>query len=261
MAVHTRKNSFSLEEKDKYWLARGVRHLGELVEVEMDKDRVLGGQYYTQDEFAQLSDRIPDARLETSVVVAFYKNKDSSFAKEIEQVRQNLLKPDFEDGIITQSRVVYKPEGLDAVIHNYKKPEMTEVKTQIVGPNGSLSQIADRKNFANAVLGNKNAKTVSDAYNWASERETFVWRINNKPDIVFERAVVLGRSIGNSRFDIDCNDDISNGRPARVMVIVGAKKFSHEPTRNEHVAVEEFNGYIKWNGKLYAPLPETFQPK
>lgn len=42
---------------------------------------------------------------------------------------------------------------------------------------------------------------------------------NPNDDKATERAVVLGRNDNNNRFNINCNDNINNNRPARGMVI------------------------------------------
>ncbi len=217
-------DNFSLEECANHWLVCGVNYLGKICDVEIDKQRIDNGKFHTLAEFETLSDRIPDAPLETAVVVALYQNKDGIHSNKIEEVRKNILLPDFKDWIMTKTSITYQPNEKDVVNH-----KTYSVIVDIIGPDTYFEQGKNLEDISEAILGNKDINLVKNAYEWASEKLLYLCRLNNKPQVTTEWAVVLGRNVGN-RFSIDCYGIVDNVRPARGIVIT--QKKSAEKTIN-----------------------------
>lgn len=207
---------FSIEELEDRFVLNGVHYRNGIYTIEWSKQLLDNGEAHTQDEWLKTLKggewSLADAPLNQATMTALYEHKDDpnkDLAKLVRAI-QKMLKKDFEDNwMITGSRVVYRPEGNDKVIHNYATSEEYAVEANIVGPDGFNK---DAEDALEALLDTKDIKKVKQVIKWTSGKKPYLCRLNTKPEQDVERVVVLGvGSIG--RFIIVA--DFNIGRPAR----------------------------------------------
>ena len=141
-----------------------------------------------------------DAPLIWAIVSAGHslRNADPRGSERLKQfLRQSLMQ--YSN---TLTRVKYFPSGKDRIIHNYATSDQYSLTGKIVGQDGRISEISDKK-FLESLLGIKDVSKVDHISRWVNETDSSIWRLNSKPKKLDERVVGLfAVSVG---LDFLCN--------------------------------------------------------
>lgn len=213
------KEEFGIDETDDSYVIRGVKYEGQIVTVAWDKELLDNGESHTQDDWINLTDKLPDATVYHATLSALFANKKGTYAKLIKKI-EKMFKKDFDNNwVMTSTRIKYKPKNKDDIIHNYGSQQPRIIKVSLTGPNTFIDDQSGLEKQIEAVLGTNDIKEIQKIYSWIGDKP-YLWRLNSKPQQTDQRAVVLGRNIF-SRFNINCSDDIDDGWPVRGVVVVG----------------------------------------
>jgi len=185
---------------------------------EKHADRALNAK---KDDFIAAS-----APLVYSVCKTLNQNKDSKQKSLVEKARKSLNKiiGPGKPWIHTLSRAVYKTRGLDEVIHDYKQKKQYSKQAKLVGPDDYITkQETQAESTIKAVFDtNDSMQEINNVFQWITDKNSYVYRINSTPDSEQVRAVVLG-VFSNDYFVINSYININYVRPA---FGVRRKKFS-----------------------------------
>ena len=169
--------------------------------------------------------QLGSAPLQTAVFTALYNNQNHSITQQkdlVEKVRQMLMNDFNAYWMTTSTRIEYKAEGKDAVIHDWNYPNQRIIEENIVGPDGNINAGCGFGNALNALCGINNPALAEQAYEYISGVKPYLCRINSKSAQDIERVLVL--VAGSIRFYIDAVGDIGDNRPARGWSASCAKK-------------------------------------
>lgn len=222
------RSEFFVEETDERYVLQNVMKLGKLYTIEWTKGLLDNGASRTQQEWMELTktkeEKLASAVDYTASLIALFKNKDHH-----DPAQQNLIgrmremfRQDFDPRkpyLQTSTRVQYNTSGMDVVWHDWRYSTQTEKHIDMVGPGGFININSGFGSIVDALVGTPNLLDVEEAYEWASGKKPYLWRINSRPAQAVERAVVLGVSNGNGWFIIDASDVIGNHGPARGVVV------------------------------------------
>ena len=143
---------------------------------------------------------IRDAPFYHSISVSAYRNKDNPNYKDAVEKFRVFLQESISKWLLTLSRVRYKADGKDLVIHNYGLQDKLEVQQDIVGPDGFITQTNPQKEL-NAVLGSNDINEIDKVYNWITGKNFYLYRVNKAQDT--ERVVRFNSSTYGT--DLDCD--------------------------------------------------------
>ena len=128
-----------------------------------------------------------------------------------------------EHWLVSLTRIIYKPNGNDQIIHNYKQPNQTinEINT-LIGKDGYINKIANIQLPLNNLLqtNNQSIKQINEIYKWITEKDTYFWRINQTPNQDIESVVRFCADSGGA--DLGCG-----GGPSFSDVGLGVRKIFH----------------------------------
>ena len=216
---------FSIEEHADRYRIYGVQHNNSMHAVDITRNLLENGASHTQEEWAALTQnkdwqkangiwQLGSAPLQTAAIATLCTNQNIADARQkdlVEKVRDMLKKDFITYGMMTSTRVCYKTQGKDIIIHDYKYPQQTRIKENIAGPDGFINANCGFDNALNALCGISPA-IAEQAYEYIGGRKPYLYRNNSRHAQDTERALVLGANSG--RFGIYAND-IIGGRPAR----------------------------------------------
>ena len=197
ITTSTGSTDFSLEDLTDFYRINGVNYRNEAYQVDLKKDLLENKAQKTQDEWIGYTKNamqnnefyVGDMPLYHSLFQTLFKNKDNAqFKDNIEEARKFLHKMCKSDWFVTLSRIKYKTQGKDIITHNYGLQDKIEIQEDIIGDDGFISQLNPQKELK-AVLGSDNINKINQVYNWISEKEAYIWRLNDKPKQDAERIV------------------------------------------------------------------------
>ncbi len=200
------KNSdINIQSIDDYWQIQGVNYMNEIKTINLAQQLLPN---MTQDKHAEYREQAiskgefytGDMPLYHAVFTALFNQKDKP---ESEQARQFIKKSMREKWLMTLTRIAYQPRGKDKIIHNYNTKDEYSLEENIVGEDRFIED-ADRSALK-ALLGTDNIQEIKDIYNWINGTDTYIWRINSKPNKVDER--ITRFDAVSDRADLDCDWD------------------------------------------------------
>ncbi len=159
--------------------------------------------------------RAGSAPLYHAIFKTLYKNKDGKYKDVIQEIRV-FLKETFENTWVnTLSKTTYNPAGQkDRVLHDAGQKDEYPVDEDITGPEGYITQAQTQaSNACKAVLEDNNLQEINKVYKWVTDKDTYLWRLTQKPESSEERVVALGVD-DYGYFDINTIDGISGNGPA-----------------------------------------------
>ncbi len=207
------KNSdINIQSIDDYWQIQGVNYMNEIKTINLAQQLLPN---MTQDKHAEYREQAiskgefytGDMPLYHAVFTALFNQKDKP---ESEQARQFIKKSMREKWLMTLTRIAYQPRGKDKIIHNYNTKDEYSLEENIVGEDRFIED-ADRSALK-ALLGTDNIQEIKDIYNWINGTDTYIWRINSKPNKVDER--VTRFDAGSGRADLACGRGPDGGDPS-----------------------------------------------
>jgi len=192
----------------KYWTLDNVQYKGQNCTVELARELLDGGNYHTQDDWADISLKArtdnqlytPDMPLFHGIAKSLYLTRTNPAVEEIRQFIKTNARVSW---LMTLTRLQYKPGEKDRVIHNYKQGNSLEysMDENFVGKNDEIKDLNEPQVFQ-AILGDSNVQQISEIYSWINDTESYLWRVNSKPNTLDEK--VAGFGAGSGRAGLDC---------------------------------------------------------
>lgn len=112
--------------------------------------------------------------------------------------------------LMTSTRVLYRNEGQDIVVHQYGTGDDYSVQADITGPERELAAGDEPRILA--LLGTPNIADVNNISHWLHKTNAFILSLGRKESS--ERALVFDNNVHINRFVISCDGYIGNFRPA-----------------------------------------------
>jgi len=158
--------------------------------------------------------RTGSAPLYHAIFKTLYKNKDGKYKDVIQEIRVFLKKTFENTWVNTLSKTTYNPAGQkDRVLHDVGQKEYP-VDEDITGPEGYITQAQTQaSNACKALLDDNNLQEINKVYKWVTDKDTYLWRLTQKPESPQDRVVALGVNDYDD-FSINADDGINDDGPA-----------------------------------------------
>ena len=208
----TLSGEFSLEDKLDFWRFSNINYRNGVYQVDLAKNLLDNGNSKTQDDWIEYSKQaqrnsgfyIADFPLHFALKHALYSNRKSPPYKTlVNEAKEFIKKNMFDHWLLTSTKIQYKENGKDTIIHNYALPDQYEVQENFVESDGFITKPETNAQPALNALLNIAAitpKEVNDVYKWLTEKDAYLVRVNSKTDI--ER--VAWFNAGSDRVFLDC---------------------------------------------------------
>jgi len=210
---------FSLEELADCFSINGVQYRDGMHKVDLAKtllNEATQDVHIAQAIQAQQSSQFyaPDAPLSYSIPKTLFKNKDNSQYREAIERARAFLQEMFEKRyLMTLTRIQYKKEGKDTVIHNPSMPDQDTFQENIVGQDGYIARASNKAKPLKAIFRTDDSvHEINSVFKWISGKDTYICRLNSKPSQDTERIVRL--SADPDGFGVDCYGVSLISRPA-----------------------------------------------
>ncbi len=182
-----------------YWTIPNVQYRNGVYTVDLGKELLANGASKTQDQWSQFSQEaqarkecyVADFPLYHALFTTLFRMNDPLQQPMKEEIRTFLKEKFNEHWLMTLTRIQYTPSGKDKVIHNHNLPDQYEVEENMVGPDGFIKTIAAQQAY-HALLGTDNIHEINEVYRWITGKDTYIWRLNNKPKALDERVSWFG---------------------------------------------------------------------
>ena len=200
----------NIKSLNDYWQIKGVNYQNKVETINLAKQllpRMVQNKHAEYREQAILKGEFytGDMPLYHAIFTALFNQKDKP---ESEQARQFIQKSMKENWLMTLTRIAYQPRGKDKIIHNYNTKDARTLEENIMGKERYIED-ADKLTLK-ALLGTENIQEIKDIYNWINKTNTYIWRVNSKPNKIKECVVrFYADSDGaylNCGRDSDCRD-------------------------------------------------------
>jgi len=192
---------------ESYWILEGVKHRGENQTYRVFEQMTPPG---TQDDLIEKYGlQIPNSQLVWALTERDYELRNSS-PNEAEQLR-NFLKQGFRKYPNTSSRIIYTSQGEDKVIHNVGTSDEYPLYANVVGVDGLIKDIPDKK-VLESILGTYDVEKINEVSQWVNGTDSHIWRLNSKPKQ--EDTRVVGFDALGGRLGFDCYRVLSDEDPA-----------------------------------------------
>jgi len=194
---------------ESYWTLSGVKHRGE-----NQTYRVFGQMTpsMTQDDLIEKYGlKIPNSQLVWALTDRAYELRNSS-PNEAERLR-NFLRQCFRQRSHTSSRAIYMPEGeIDRAAHNYGTPEQYFLDANLVGVDGRIEDIPNKKVLV-SILGTDDVGKINKVSQWVNGTGSSISRVNLKPNSV-EVQRTVGFYANVVRLGFGCGGDLAYVGPS-----------------------------------------------
>ena len=197
---------FSLEDKLNFWRFSNINYKNGIYQVDLAKSLLDNGNSKTQDEWIEYSRQaqrnndfyLADFPLYFAVKLSLYENRNhSKYKDKIQEAKEFIKKNMFDYWLMTSTRVQYKKQGKDTIIHDYGLPDQYEIQENFVEIDGFIANPKTKAQPAlNALLNlpTITPKEVNDVYKWLTEKDAYLIRVNSKSDT--ERVAWFGADSG-----------------------------------------------------------------
>ena len=208
---------FTFQDMNDFWRATGVSYQNGIYQVDLLKTCLENNASKTQDQWAEYSNNaisknefyVGNAQLYHSLFSSLFRNKDSTFKDSIEEARAFLQKSFNDYLLMTLTRINYKKSGKDEVIHDYNLPTQFSILEDIVGADGFVTQTNPQKELK-SILDSNDIDEVNSVYNWITNQNLYLWRVNSKPKKDDTRVVRLYSSSDGAGLNCVRNPSVSN---------------------------------------------------
>ena len=225
-----KQDAFRVEVPTPYFRICGVPYAGGVRTVDLCTTLL---ESRTQDEHAEHAAkarqdefRACPAPFHYALFRTLYSHRAGSQKEGIEQVRL-CLSAAFDEGLLaTLSRVRWKSQGLDEVVHDYGLRSERIVRAILVGPDGYVGdRVTGAKTYVQKLLGTDDGvKKINSVFEWCVGESVLAYRMNEIPPRDDERVVALG-VYDDGRFNLFADVVIGVSRPALGVRVV-EKNFS-----------------------------------
>lgn len=123
------------------------------------------------------------------------------------------LRDSFRGYSNTLSEIIYNYNGSgeDQIIHNYGTSDEFSTFQNVVGSNGWVHEILDKK-FLELILDTRDLDRIDAISRWINNTNSYLWRLNSKPKEKTQG--VIRFDAYEDRFGLYCNADPLNEAPA-----------------------------------------------
>ena len=198
---------FSLEDLTDFYRISGINYNKGIYSIDLSRSLL---EAKTQDGHVEAAIEarknnqflFPSYPLQHSIISALEQNKDNpNFKEKIEEIRLFIKKTALKSWLMTSTRIKYRENGKDSVIHNYNLPDQYEIQENFVDPDGFITKPETKAQPAlKALLGVDDLQEINNVYKWLTEKDTYLVRVNSKVDT--ER--VARFVAGSDRVILDC---------------------------------------------------------
>src|SRR3989344_201617 len=193
------------------WSISGVEYRNGVYTVDLAKSLLDGRNSrqqaewidYSQEAIAKGEFYTPDYPLFYGTVRALFRAKDEpAKLQEAEEAKKFLQDTSRARWLMTLTRIKYQPQvnllkraifgrraifGVeDIIVHNYGMPDSYEEKTNFIGANRLIKDVASPAS-CKALLGTGNIKEIKDVFQWLNGTDTYLWRVNGRENSVIEK--------------------------------------------------------------------------
>ena len=113
---------------------------------------------------------------------------------------KNLLENNFKKYPNILTKIIYNLSGKDKIIHNYKTSDQYSLDGKVVGSDGWIENIADKK-VLEFFLGTSNIEQINKVSQWINNTNVYFWRLNSNPKTKDERVARFSAVQGRLGFD------------------------------------------------------------
>lgn len=231
--AYARAGLFAIEETPVsfvFWNVEHVRIVNNVpvrdvkVSVELTKEFLDNGRPHTQQEWVKIAKKqgyeLPDTLTIYSILRALYINFQNKHFQQTKIIQaRNLFTSHFDKYPTTGTRIIYRQKGPDYIIHRWATKKDTTIKTEMrlepttSNPNLVGAELTIIPLQTQAILGTTDINEANKVIKWTTNtKNNLLFVILTQPKQNDERAVVLGRGVGNGRFVFFCSDFIIVGR-------------------------------------------------
>ena len=207
---------FAIQSLDDRYVISPVQYHGKLHQVSLSKNLLDGGKSHSQDKWCNILQntewQLPSGPQMIGLMTALYNEREGTQKTLISEIQKKLKKDFKECWMMTGTRIKYKSNGPDEVIHNYHSLEEYSVDAVIVGLDNWVTPASGFEESIEGLLGIRDLAQLEKVSEWVSSKKPYLWRVNSKPKVDDVRALALG-VYGNYSFDAD--GSINYDRPAR----------------------------------------------
>jgi serine/threonine protein kinase len=208
-----------VEHMDEYRIYHGIPMVHKANQEQtlvITKDLLFGGKALRQEEYVQSLEGSELSLLTAPEYLSWVAYLDNN-QNHPDKKQKGLFKEDrkwLKDlfrryWLMTGTQAIYQPDGSGGIIQGLGRDDMSLVEIpQLVGPDGWLKDMNSNPAIEN-ILGTDDLNYVNSNFKKISGKNSYFWRINQKPSKVHERPVVLGLD-GFYRFVIFADYDFSN---------------------------------------------------
>ena len=213
-------SSLSIENLTDRYVISPIVYRDGLYQVSLSKKLLDNGAERVQEDWvsylAPTEWRLASGPLAMALYTSLYMERQGTHKATISKIQRMLRKDHRDEWMMTGTRIKYMPKGLDEVIHEYGTPEAYSVNLKMVGPDEWVTPTSGFEDSIEALLGTRDLALVQQVSSWASGKKPYLWRVNERPKKLDERALVLGVD-DSGWFDINANSN--GGRPARGVAV------------------------------------------
>lgn len=199
-----RYEDFAIEELSDRYRLHNVPYLAGVGIIDWSKELLEQGRANTPDRGSKLSKnrefQLPSLLAYTATVQGLHQHQNGAQKKLVGKVRSMLQKDMRDYCMLTSSRILYNPSSPDKIIHGYGTGKEISFEADFVSANQWVSKnISDLE--LKSLFGTSDADKIVQAYNWFSEKNLYLWRVNSRPEVLTEKVVWL--NISSDRFNLN----------------------------------------------------------
>lgn len=191
-------SSFSIESLPDSYCLHNVPYDGRASVVDISKELLDNGKYHKQEKWVALTRegpwRVPPGPLYHAVCSALHANRkhpDRSQRTLVTKVKKMLATDVKKYGMMTSTRIHYKSEEEDIVVHNFGYDDERRISQTIVGPWGYVNEGCGFDSAIEALLRTRDCGNVDAVYSWLSGKKPYLTRFTYKPQEKTQRSLVL----------------------------------------------------------------------
>ncbi|MDD5649478.1 MAG: hypothetical protein PHF86_03545 [Candidatus Nanoarchaeia archaeon] len=188
-----------------FWTIHNINYNNQLYSTHLLKTLLDNGNSKTQEDWSIYTKNnqfgVADLPFYFALFNTLYQNKNNPLA---EPIKQFINKQMLEKWLMTLTRIEYNSNGSDKIIYNYNLTNQSEKQLNIVEPDNFILQL-NEPNTLEALVGCNNIQNINDVFKWITGKNTYLWRVNNKPSKKNIR--VVGFGAGSGRAYLGCDGD------------------------------------------------------
>jgi len=223
-ATRSKSSEFTLETIADGWRIGGVLlYPGEYVTVDFADKLLEKGEMKRHDQWVAYTKSaqesggfgVTSAPFYHSIFSTLYAHRnDVEYKDNIKQIQTFLQKVLRPRTLVTLSSVIYNPQGKDFIKHSAGIFSVNYgIKETICGQDGYIKSIESSANVCNALLVDNNPGMIHAVYQWITERDTYLARLEQKPELQEKRVISFGMDPDNN-FTLYAIGDLQVARPA-----------------------------------------------